>query len=355
MALGDIWLAGPSGSCDNAGTCPNGPCGAGEITVCPDPWTDTAEYEFEYDPASGESVKIQGIPLSPGETAGFVRGVFSIEGKPFAYDVEYFRNAPGTPEPPNPPTDGSATFTISNVTPNASIMYSTTHCDDPLNPSATVDSFYNFSTLNGTYSYRGTTQRTSLGYFWGPYGPNPCQTQVSTPYYYRTYEVWRKTSDGDAVGPINGNKQGDILKLIDDPYGTPGQWFAGPHSAPYNDEEPYGTSGARCAFTATTIAGTSLAEWSGDVAWSGYTPPAPTPEVIDFLRWRVLAYPSPRQTLNNEATFEAIPLEASPGIAELQWGKNSFADQITLISNPTTAVAGTIRVTIRNACEAPPP
>jgi hypothetical protein len=88
MALGDIWLAGPGGSCDNAGTCPNGPCGSGEITICPTPWTHTAEFDVEYTP--GGSVLVDGIPRNPGEVFAKVRGDLTV-AKPFAYDVEYFR------------------------------------------------------------------------------------------------------------------------------------------------------------------------------------------------------------------------------------------------------------------------
>jgi hypothetical protein len=310
MALGDIWLAGPGGNCDNAGTCPNGPCGAGEITICPTPWTSTRELEFEYDPASGESVKIGGVPLSPGETTAFLRGFVTAEPKQFAYPVEYFRAEiePGEEgDVINPDTIGAAETILEET-------------DTRIDYQATTNYFtitgMTASVYNGAYVTRRVTKST---------------------------------------GQCVYNKSGELGNTGRKVYYLPSteQWYLGNNGPNFV---------ANAVLTADTISYsgaigsiTPPTSGSGSISYGGPISGGFDPVDAAVFRWRAIAFPAPRQFLNSEATYEDIPLEASPGVAEFQWGKDTISDQITLISNPTTRQMGTIRLTIRSACEEPPP
>ena len=91
--MGDIWLAGVSGDCSHAGTCPDGgPCGDGENVLgdCPDPWEDTASYDVRYTP--GDYVYVGGKGLLLGQTIRILRPV-TIPPRNYSYPVEIFRPA----------------------------------------------------------------------------------------------------------------------------------------------------------------------------------------------------------------------------------------------------------------------
>ena len=93
IPAGQIWLrSGADADCSGAtGSCANGPCGPGEITECPDFWTDTATHTVAFVPGWG-SIKVGGRTISPGQTFRFPRSL-ALAPSPFEYPVEYFGGA----------------------------------------------------------------------------------------------------------------------------------------------------------------------------------------------------------------------------------------------------------------------
>lgn len=331
MALGDMWLALANGECSPVFSCPNGPCGPGENDGddCPAFWTHTAEYDVSYDPAVG-SVLVDGIPRNPGEVFAAIRGDLTV-ATPLEYPIEFFRGEIETAGPSTPPTDGSVSFTISNITPDAATLYGDAPCVDAINPSYAQDYSHNFRSLEGTYVYFGTTSINVATYDFDQSGGG---CSITTPVFVnRHFEFWRSGAGGFGKS---------LLREI-----STGQWYAYVSGSKYY----YALEGAACSLSASTITG--VAGWSGDVAWSGWTPSAPLP--AGFITWAVLAYPNPRQTLIPATEYSSIPLEAAPGEAVLEWGKFSFADQLRVTAYPAAACSGKIRLTIRSACENPPP
>ena len=79
-----------------------------------------------------------------------------------------------------------------------------------------------------------------------------------------------------------------------------------------------------------------------------------TTSSIDFLKWGVETYPAPKGVAMGSTVFSSIP--ESPGAEHIwPWGATTAVDAITLITNPTAAFSGSIKLTIRSACEDPAP
>lgn len=401
MALGDIWLAGANGSCENAGTCVHGPCGPGENTGsdCPTYWEHTAEYSFSYTP--GGSVFIQGITINPGETIGILRGTLS-EPVPLEYPVEYFRGEI-TPPDYDPVAAGVTSIVLSNfptgwgpISTGSITLTKVTGDVYERRVSGTLRQ--RIRKVSGVWCWYDTTLGSGFGTIL-PVGPYDHGRVVFSPgsvsFVYPSGECalrypYNLAIRGGWPNPTvasDGFIQGDYHSDLD---GLPvyrwylseaifGFWhngieiwegatpsstsssgvnICGPGGSPPASDVVVGSTGYQNRATMTPVEMNGFwfggASFTADAVFTGGTPPD-DPINPAVFKWGVLAYPAPRQTLIPGTVFGDIPLEASPGEETLEWARDTFADQITLISNPTTAQSGTIRLTIRSACENPPP
>lgn len=308
MALGDIWLAGASGDCSNAGTCPGGdPCGSEIITDCPAYWESVQTLALAYSP--GSAVRIGGRTINPGETLEFPR-LGAIPSENFPYGVEVFRGSTtlGTAPPPVPPTTVGTGFTITNVVPNATINLPAVLGGPGVYPINFKEKVLGSATSR-TYLYTGTA--TSLG---------------------SLHHVW------------SGGSGFTLLQRISN-----GKFYTY-----YSGSVPMVTHEAtEFSFSASGITG--IAGWSGVItSWTGYTPPTAPVLSSGIISWQIVEDPVPSVLLPDQ-DYTSLPPVGYPLELSIWRRTTGFRDRITLLGNPSAAISGNLAVTIRSACVESPP
>tara|TARA_R110000765_G_scaffold47794_4_gene98020 strand:+ start:7730 stop:8635 length:906 start_codon:yes stop_codon:yes gene_type:complete len=301
MALGDIWLAASDGSCSSAGTCVAGACGPGDNPgdLCPTYWEHTATYQVDYEP--GGSVKINSIPINPGEVYAAVRGDLTI-ATPLEYPVEYYRAEIVTPPPIvwDPEVYKPSSFKLFNDTDDTwGSPTGITYVDIP----------------DGV----GSNWPSAPGVAGQRYGGGTLGAFGYAKWIYLDGGVWRRRNR------TSSNTNADDVA--------------------WGEAELTATNHTTGAFIEDYVV-TFLNNSPGDT---------PDPLPGDLISWGVVAYPSPRQQLINTTNYGGIPLLATPGEVTLGWGKFNFADQLSVNNYPTTKVSGAISLTLRSACENPAP
>jgi len=359
---------------------------------CPPFWEHTATYAVEYTP--GQSVKIAGIPRNPGEVFSALRGDLTI-ATPLEYPIEYFRAEIETPTDYDPVSSGITSITLSDFPagwgPSTSPITLTKVSGDVYERTVSGTVFQRIRKVGGVWVWYDRDSGAGLG----PYDHGRIRFRNSSiEFFYDAGEVILRypnmhifsTASNSPTDTWGGftyvSSSGGYDKYQYGTTGTSEWWTDGSSVWSGWNQPPTSTTPSTVYNTVRWDSGDGISSqqltsthfenkasvsipqlesfWGGGAEFQcaatyagGIAPPEPLPD--DLISWAVLTYPNPRQLLIPATNYGDLPIEAAPGEATLGWDKFSFADQLVVNNYPATAVSGNISLTIRSACENPPP